>query len=712
MDEGTGTSANDSSGGGNTGTLTNSPAWATGKFGKALKFTSSSSQKVSLGTTNIPSGNQNYTMMAWIKPDSYGTYGIVGWGNWGSTNQVNAFRLTPTGLVNYWWGNDLTVTKTGLTDGNWHHIVALFDGTTRAIYVNGVLVGSDTPSSHNASATNVNIATTNTNEYFPGSIDDIRIYNYARTQKQIVEDMLGRQSSSGASAGGNAGSAIGYWKFDEGSGTVANNTGFGGSAYNATLASSTNNPTWSNGKNGKALVFDGNNDYATINTNLPTLTEGSISMWAKRTAYTGTYQFLFTDGGSQFEMSWTGTSNLQFYVNNVSVSTTSAASLNTWYHIVGTFSETGNFQRIYINGVLANLSTYPGDATTAGRYFGSRAGSYPFAGSIDEVKIYNYALTEDEVKIDYNSSSAVSFGTTSTASDGVTGDNSAARSYCVPGDTTSCAAPVAEWKMDEHSGASIQDTSGNGNTGTITGATWKGSADCKEGSCLSFNGTSDFVNMPVISLSSSAMSISAWVKPVDISTNSYYEIYRQQGAGGLSWVLSFQDNGTILSFGLRTSVGGYTELDIPITAGNYTDGSWHYIEAVYDGTTKKIYKDGVPYSTSESKTGSILVPSTYACIGASPGSGSSCAAEFFNGQIDKVTIYDYARTPAQIAYDYNRGAPVAWYKMDECEGGTLFDSSASNGSGGNNGTITIGATGTQTSAGTCSTSGTAWGNGQ
>ena len=80
-----------------------------------------------------------------------------------------------------------------------------------------------------------------------------------------------------------------------------------------------------------------------------------------------------------------------------------------------------------------------------------------------------------------------------------------------------------------------------------------------------------------------------------------------------------------------------------------------------------------------------------------------------NGLIDQVRIYNYIRTPAQIAWEYNRGAPVAWYKFDECSGTTANDS----GSGGNNGTITIGGTGDNDATGTCSDgdSSHAWNNG-
>jgi hypothetical protein len=79
---------------------------------------------------------------------------------------------------------------------------------------------------------------------------------------------------------------------------------------------------------------------------------------------------------------------------------------------------------------------------------------------------------------------------------------------------------------------------------------------------------------------------------------------------------------------------------------------------------------------------------------------------WWGGKIDNVRIYNYARTPAQVAYDYNRGGPVGWWKMDECQGSTIFDSSGN----GNNGAWS-GSGGSQTSAGTCTATGTAWGNG-
>ena len=137
----------------------------------------------------LPSANSAYTLEAWIKPDSTGALGIVGWGNWGSSNQANALRLSGSDqLVNYWWGNDLAV-NTSLSINTWYNIVARFDGTNRQLWLNNVLIGGDTPGSgHNVpNANNLTIGTTNVNEYFNGKISNVEIYNRAISDSEIAE---------------------------------------------------------------------------------------------------------------------------------------------------------------------------------------------------------------------------------------------------------------------------------------------------------------------------------------------------------------------------------------------------------------------------------------------------------------------------------------------------------------------------------------------
>ena len=146
-------------------------------------------------TATVPTGNSPYTLEAWIKPTSMGVFGIMGWGNYGTTNQVNALRLDPSGvLYNYWWSNDLGV-NVGNISGRWHHVAATFDGTTRRLFLDGVQVGADTPTGHNVpNANNLRIGSTCPvpcgGELFPGSIDETRIYNTALTLAQIQADMF------------------------------------------------------------------------------------------------------------------------------------------------------------------------------------------------------------------------------------------------------------------------------------------------------------------------------------------------------------------------------------------------------------------------------------------------------------------------------------------------------------------------------------------
>jgi hypothetical protein len=148
-----------------------------------------SNQYVSVsGNTNIPVGNSNYTIGVWFNADTLGDKGLVGWGNYGTTNEANAFRLTSNGLINYWWMNDLSVTTT-ITPGNWYYAVATFDGTIRSIYVNGSLIGSDTPTGHDVTtSSNLTIGVTNTSEYFDGSIGDVQIFDRAITITEVLQN--------------------------------------------------------------------------------------------------------------------------------------------------------------------------------------------------------------------------------------------------------------------------------------------------------------------------------------------------------------------------------------------------------------------------------------------------------------------------------------------------------------------------------------------
>ncbi|MBL7932290.1 MAG: choice-of-anchor D domain-containing protein, partial [Bacteroidia bacterium] len=173
---------------------------------------------------NIPVGNSPYTLEAKIKPDVHGVNGIIGWGNFGTNNQTNAFRLGTGGstgyrVYNYWFGNDIYMDVPNLADGNWHHVAATWDGTTRKIYLDGTLMNSDNPGS-NSVPNNGSMFIGMTcawcgGEYFDGQIDEVRVWNYARTQCEL------RTYKDCEIPGASTGLVLNY-HLNQGSSTLAN----------------------------------------------------------------------------------------------------------------------------------------------------------------------------------------------------------------------------------------------------------------------------------------------------------------------------------------------------------------------------------------------------------------------------------------------------------------------------------------------------------
>ena len=153
--------------------------------------------------TGIPTGNADYTILAWIQLSTpfTGGYGIIGWGAYSNDggSDTNAFRTDFNGGIdNYWWGNDITADSCceSVFDGAWHLVAATWDSETgtRTVYVDPQLSNgysnSDNPGSNNADALNFTVGQTCPTcgeENFVGEISDLAVFDSALTQNQIVE---------------------------------------------------------------------------------------------------------------------------------------------------------------------------------------------------------------------------------------------------------------------------------------------------------------------------------------------------------------------------------------------------------------------------------------------------------------------------------------------------------------------------------------------
>ncbi|MEQ8548060.1 MAG: LamG-like jellyroll fold domain-containing protein [Cyclobacteriaceae bacterium] len=356
----------------------------------------------------------------------------------------------------------------------------------------------------------------------------------------------------------------------------------------------------------------------------------TIESWVKPDFTAGTntgYVGLFGQQPSGTR-AWIYADGRVFMRNSVSSDIMSSATSTfpndgDWHHVA--LVNTGISSSIYIDGVSVSLvaNTAPVSLGADDFYIGTRPAEAPafnFDGYIDEMRIWNVARSQTEIANNMN-------------------DNLVAIQPNL----------VASWNFNDGAGTYLRDVSGSGFPGLLTNTTdanWSIEPGITVSTpinyALDFDGLNEYVTTPPYDFSAgSTMTIEAWVKPVNITTNTHYQIIRQDDGTNLDWLLSFQSNGTFLSFGL-TAGGSYEELDVAITAASYTDGNWHHIAAVYDGINKYLYSDGVLIGT-QAKTGNVAAASTNATIASSRGT-----SEWFNGQMDEVRLWSTARSLDQI----------------------------------------------------------------
>jgi hypothetical protein len=207
---------------------------------------------------------------------------------------------------------------------------------------------------------------------------------------------------------------IGWWKFDEEVGNIAIDSS--GNGNHGQLVGVGGLPYRTNGKIGKSIRFDGIDDY--IDTSdiiaMDSLSAYTISAWVKldTTAINQTIAGKHISVGLFLQTYTTSQIAFGFTPSNFVYSPNGSIAANIWYHIVGTFNNSlGSIKhKIYINGTsvfLTNSGT-PDSVTSTG----ASAGNFHIgknnsldrflAGLIDDVRVYNRAISAQEVVNLYN----------------------------------------------------------------------------------------------------------------------------------------------------------------------------------------------------------------------------------------------------------------------------------------------------------------------
>lgn len=432
-------------------------------------------------------------------------------------------------------------------------------------------------------------------------------------------------------ATGDEGKLEAYWKLNETSGTSASD-----SSGNSRTGTVTGTTSWQAAVLNNGFKFDGNTKIQASGM-LGNPRNISVAAWANLTAAdTAGAEIVSLGDHFALRLDELGITKAVFYNGSayVEVDLNQTFAGTGWHHFAATFDDPHDTFNLYVDGVLAASATTTssisysglGSNTVIGRH-GNAGTTRDFTGTIDDVQIYSYVISATDV----------------------------ARLYGLMG----------QWKLNETSGTTANDSTVFGRNAVLSGtAHW--SSDCGGMGTFNFDGSSNYfsVNSTSDFQPTAMLSISAWV---------YGNAWLGGSDGNVNTIVRKGD-GTPNNYNLAISGGKVMFcLDDSDTAGiksssTLNTGQWYFIAATWDGTTAKIYINGV-LDTSSAKAAPIGTDTRTLYIGGRSGT------DMFNGMLRDVRIYNRPLTANEIT----AGAGlVGYWAFSEGSGTTAADTSGMN----------------------------------
>jgi hypothetical protein len=201
---------------------------------------------------------------------------------------------------------------------------------------------------------------------------------------------------------------------------------------------------------------------------------------------------------------------------------------------------------------------------------------------------------------------------------------------------------VGYWKLNETSGSTAADSSGNGNTGTLVNApAW---TPGKINGALRFDGVTQYVDCGNASSlnPASQITLAAWINSSDGAARHTEEIIAKDNNVALQYFLRIQAGGQLIFAISGSRLTGTTTLK---------PGTWYFVAATYDGAQMKLYINGA-LEASVAKTGDMLDNGVSVRIGAR----KYTTLLPFAGLLDEVQIYNRALSQAELATLQGGGA--------------------------------------------------------
>ena len=610
---------------------------------------------VTLSATGFPIGNSARTIEAWIRTtQNTGGGTIMTYGNLAANSR---FALYQTGgKLNFVAeGNDYNTNVT-INDGVWHHIAATHDGTNLRVYIDGVQAGTTQAKTFATTGTQFSIGYRGVAaEFFNGDIDEVRVWNVARTAPQL---------GSNCPLVGDEAGLVAYYRFDQGF-PAGNNTG----VTNLADIVGTNNGTLS----GFALTGNTSNWLMTspLVTGPDVVPTVNYCLNATATALTapGTGLLWYTTlfGGTGSSTAPTPATNtagtVSYWVTQPTICGESPRSKISVVTNALPPAPTAAAQSFCGSATVANLLPAPSanmkwyNVATAGTALATTTALATGTYYIDSTNSNGCVSTRTSVGITIN---AIPAAPTATAT-----------IYYAQGATTTALTATGSnllWYTvaTGGSGSATAPTPSTATVGTTSYWVSQTVSSCESprtkidvfvkstATHLNFDGVNDAIALTATGfpMGNSARTIEAWIRTTqnngggaimtygNLSANNRFALY--QTGGSLAFVAEGNDYNTGIAI---------------------NNGAWHHVAATFDGTNLKAYLDGVQIGTNQAKT--FNTTGTPFSIGYRGVANS----ENFQGDIDEVRVWNVARTAAQLGSNCplmgNEAGLVAYYRFDQ-----------------------------------------------
>ncbi len=622
FNEGSGTTVSDSSGNNPAGTISGATWTSAGKYGSALSFNGSTNY-VDLKNPTALQSTGSMTWTAWAKATSTPaddgqilakSDGTTGW----------QFKTSPdtgphTFAIQVASGSRVFAQRYSTTVralNTWYHVAGVYDAAARTldIYVNGVLdngaLRGTVPAAQLIPNVNVNVGRRTGGFYFAGVIDEVHVFNRALSAAEIQTDMTTPLGGGGSSDTTPPSVSI----------TSPTAGATMGGSVNVTATASDNVAMA-----GVQFLLDGGNLGSEVTGTGPTYTFSWNTTSATNTTHTLSARARDAAGNTatSSNVSVTVSNNGDTTPPTVSITSPAAgATLTGSVNITATASD-----NTAVAGVQFRL-----DGTSLGSEVTGAGPTYTF---------------------NWNTASATNAAhTLSARARDAAGNSATAPNVSVTVSNSAASGPVAAYGFNQGSGTTVTDSSGNGLTGTISGAAW--TTGGKYGSALTFNGSSNYVDLknPAALAITGSMTWAAWVKATSAPADDGQIIAKSNGTTGWEFKTSPDTGPHTFAIQVTPASGGFAQRYSTTARALNT---WYHVAGVYNATaqTLDIYVNGLLDNGVLRGT----IPAAQAAPAVNVNIGRRTGGFYFAGQIDEVRIFNRALSQAEIQTIMNTPLP-------------------------------------------------------